>query len=356
MAKTRNKRTADDRSANLPAWWFHSGEKKPKRLTLHYRFFPPGTGVIAQAENVTEFASVVKLLIARAAEFSAADKNPQQSPSAERASPTELDDYAFLEASAISAVSELFTRATSGDARAASSLAKIAQDATLFTTMAIRIFPAGFSAAGKVAGWWPVLASSRADWPAQGRAVLEKIGFDGGPYRELNPEIAFDEDLPCRRWARAVYDVLCENRDRGPRWKLISNGMKSFLPEFKFTLDPVPAWAESAAALPLFARSTAKEWARLGREMIREEVPDFHDRPEFADFRRHQSNLDRNGKPSRGRLQNDILEKIGSSLASLARFASPADVAQGDMPKPGNEQRRRADGAGSAILTWSQKK
>jgi hypothetical protein len=83
-----------------------------------------------------------------------------------------------------------------------------------------------------------------------------------------------------------------------------------------------PAWVSKAKDLPDFLQTpnVRKQWADVIREMIRQELPDFHTRPEWENQRRSckASNKLAGKSPSKGDFQNAIFDDIIPALKTIA--------------------------------------
>ena len=89
-------------------------------------------------------------------------------------------------------------------------------------------------------------------------------------------------------------------------------------------LGEFPQWVEDAFQLPAFCTGTAKDWGKVIREMIREQVAEFHTLPEWETQR---NTARQGGRDGRGEIQNAILDDIMSALKGIAPAAK--------MPNPG---------------------
>jgi hypothetical protein len=78
----------------------------------------------------------------------------------------------------------------------------------------------------------------------------------------------------------------------------------------------LPRWTEGLEKLRRpFNRDNVLDYWRKGKEMIREELPDFQDRPEWADYRNKRT-YQHGAKP--GAIQNAIFEDILMALKTIA--------------------------------------
>jgi hypothetical protein len=77
----------------------------------------------------------------------------------------------------------------------------------------------------------------------------------------------------------------------------------------------VPAWAPKTKELPDFSEETLGHWAPLVREMIRDQIPDFHLRSEWSNQR---NSCKARRRDTKGEIQNAILDDIASALKTIA--------------------------------------
>jgi hypothetical protein len=161
---------------------------------------------------------------------------------------------------------------------------------------------------------WPLLVSAKSSWEKASHRQLEglELGSDSQILQvRFDSARGSDDNYPARRWAKAAVRTLEETR-----WRFLTYGQ--FREEFqqitfegRAKLAEIPRWAGAARRLPFLSKETASAWANVIRDMIRQQVPDFHTRPEWE----NQRNTARHsGRGTRGEIQNAILDDIVSAL------------------------------------------
>ena len=223
---------------------------------------------------------------------------------------------------------KLSEEAIAGDKDAAETLAEIAINAAVILSIIGHRHPEMLASLAAKSVHWPCVATPDPNWDIPAKKFLRDVKFAERTYlADLNPVVAHDRDSPVRTWAKNAYMILQLNRERLPLIGLVRKAAPVLIPETKFHFCDVPEWVMLAGKLAPFSKKTARAWSDVAKKMIRVEYPDFHERPEWADFKNHVSNQNRHGVVSKGRLQNDILEKISTTLVTLARK---------DVPDSGN--------------------
>lgn len=161
-----------------------------------------------------------------------------------------------------------------------------------------------------------------------GIAELE-LGADLRGFKaEFRKARGVEAHLPARRWAKAAVRAIEETRFRILMFGNLLRGFGSAeaLAEFclkrGWEITPAPAWVSKAARLKEFSTASLREWKAVVRDLVREQMPDFHQRPEWAPQRNSAA---ARGRDTPGELQNAILDDICSALERIA----PA----GEMPK-----------------------
>ena len=214
-------------------------------------------------------------------------------------------------------ISQLFEEAMAGDQEAAESLAEISISATLDLFAVSRINPALLQSLASKQTLWPVIAGINSGWKPLADELLTNIGLGSASlYRPLRAELAFDDDMICRRWARRIYEALSLNRERLSGIDQIQKGLKLLECDHTVTVEEIPAWALESVKLLAFDKAHVKAWMIVGRKMIREQLPEFHLLPDWENFRRRHAR--RGLRTIKGIVQGDILEKIESALTTLA--------------------------------------
>jgi hypothetical protein len=133
---------------------------------------------------------------------------------------------------------------------------------------------------------WPVATNTQ---PGSNEEMLARLNglFLG---KDIPPQIepsfrkarGCDENYPARRWAKAA--VRCVNTTRFMQSQLVSrkDSVDKNLEQGTWKRGVEPAWVSKAKDLPDFLQTpnVRKQWADVIREMIRQELPDFHTRPQ----------------------------------------------------------------------------
>lgn len=169
---------------------------------------------------------------------------------------------------------------------------------------------------------WPVIVSVLPNWEEEARRQVGQLSLGADvkhiviPFRKAGGP---DDNYPSRRWAKqGVYTV---NTTRHLQRWLVAKQEKADkdLWDGCWRRADEPSWVAKAKELPDFSVATVPEWTKVIREMIREEMPDFHLRPEWENQRRSctkQAN-DRNSSMTKGEIQNAVLDDIISALKTV---------------------------------------
>jgi hypothetical protein len=197
---------------------------------------------------------------------------------------------------------------------AARELYVLAKNATLFLSMLIARQP---DLCRQIAGTesdWPVLADlTNREWDRPIAATIANLKL-GEEVKGLLQAARTVERNIVRCWATAIYQTLLRVR----------LDLKSALADPKRCAprENLPQWAGKTLALPQFTKANAREWARLGEEMLREQEREFLNAPDLAAKKRswtHRANKDsRSGKASLRAIQREAFEDIAKELKNLA--------------------------------------
>ena len=165
---------------------------------------------------------------------------------------------------------------------------------------------------------WPMLMFIESDWQDQAIRRVRSLELGKGleifrtPFRTAR---GTDENYPARKWAKAAVRTLDETRWRFLVFSLFREEFHELVFKQGLEVAGLPEWSKSACTLPMFSKDAAREWGNAIREMIREQAPNFHNRPEWE----AQRNTARHsGRDTRGEIQNAILDDIVSALRRLA--------------------------------------
>ena len=222
----------------------------------------------------------------------------------------------------------LVEAAMAGDVDAAKDLAEAAISATSWLQMAERVCPEVFGRLARMRTEWPVLADEEPGWERDAVRRVQELGL-GADLRFIRTRFrkarGTDANLPARLWAKAAVRVADVTR---ARWLVFAGlgrvfGSTDAFHDFCTASGWEPGkhskWADDAGPLEVFSHSSLPKWKRIVRQMIREDFPDFHLRPEWENQRRTAA---ANGRDSVGDIRNAILDDIVSALARLV----PEDV------------------------------
>ncbi len=219
-------------------------------------------------------------------------------------------------------VNTLAEYAAAGEKDAIKGLVQIAQHAIESLMLAERMHP---KAAREIAGGqslWPLLASLDPNWEriavkrVQGLELGKELAFLRTPFRAAR---GTDENYPARKWAKVAVRAIEETRRRYLTYGDLRAEFEELIFKGEVSLALEPDWVERACRLPQFSEATARKWGNVIREMIREQVPDFHTRQEWE----NQRNTARhNRRGTRGEIQNAILDDIVSALRRIAPLAT----------------------------------
>ena len=161
---------------------------------------------------------------------------------------------------------------------------------------------------------WPVQATIDCNWPAIVER-LEKLTLAQSEAVQQSeppfyPAQGDDTLLPARWWAKQAVRCLAQTRDTQKRLAAVPAAL---FVQRRCKIAPAPEWARKAHALPDFCadKQVLRQWRSLIREMIREQMPDFHNRAEWAEHRKSLKAQGRN-------IPNGILDLIVATLKTVA--------------------------------------
>lgn len=170
---------------------------------------------------------------------------------------------------------------------------------------------------------FPVLATLAGGWEEQARDAIGKLDLGSGLARSrLKPGVLLDESHVCRRWAARAIRTLDHNRHLKQQLECVNDFLKA-RPDPQLVFAPTPAWAEAAATLPPLSTKSFQAWKTLTRQMLADQMPNLHARPEFktitADIRRHLRKKFGPKGDSEGRVLHALLDKIISAMRATLR-------------------------------------
>ncbi len=228
------------------------------------------------------------------------------------------------EAAITNGIATLTEAAKAGDPDAVSALAQAATNAGLMLHYIESVQPDLIRAVARQQTLWPVIASSETGWQVKAaeRVATLDLGADMTWLRVRFRSVrGTDANLPARKWAKAAVRIIEETR---LRTQAIAHLIKDFgssevfmdyCEEAGWETRERPGWCKAACSLPPFSRASLPQWKQVIRRMIREDMPDFHTRPEWSNQR---NTADANGRGTVGKIQNAILDDIMSALSLIA--------------------------------------
>lgn len=226
--------------------------------------------------------------------------------------------------SIVNALTYLSEATEAGDDAAAEALLEAATAAAGFLTIAAGRNPERFRKLAAMTTMWPVIASDESGWEKSAVEEIKRLGLGerlAFLKTRLRPLRGSDVALPARRWAKAAIQTIDETRWRFPFFVNMaeqlggSGAWADFAVSHNWDIKKYPDWVKDALALKTFSVATFDDWKAVVRDIIREQVPDFHLLPEWATQR---ATAEANGRNTPGEIQNAILDDIVSALKRLA--------------------------------------
>ncbi len=227
------------------------------------------------------------------------------------------------QSSLIESSGELIQRMLKGDSSAAVALLRTAEQITSVLHIYYRRKPELFQSHAAFSDRLPVIASLRPGWVARAKNCMQSVRLGASRINSHLKRSAYKTaNHPCRAWAAWALEVLELNRANAAMWvDILPYLLAGNRPDLKPLLPP--AWVPKSCGLPELSKQTLPQWLPLAREMIRDQVPEFHDLPEFSGEMRRikaRSNLRDDiakGKPLTGTLQTALLDKIANAMRSI---------------------------------------
>lgn len=216
------------------------------------------------------------------------------------------------------AVDLLGEHADAGEAEAIKNLADVAEHAIQRLMIAEKRHPETARKVARGRMLWPLLAGIEPGWEEEGLKRIERLElgkdleFLRAPFRAAR---GTDENYPARQWAKTAVRALEETRRRVQVFGHYGEEFKELIFEQGVALAASPNWTDGACHLPPLCKDTARQWGLVIRQMIREQQPDFHSRPEWATQR---NTARHSGRGTRGEIQHAILDDIVSALRRIA--------------------------------------
>jgi len=171
---------------------------------------------------------------------------------------------------------------------------------------------------------WPVLAITQPGWEKMSQTRIDELELGKDirhidiPFRKTS---GCDGNYPARRWAKAA--VHCINMTRISQLQLVSkkDSADKKLEQGTWKRGVEPAWVSETTDLPDYSNQTRPKWADVIRKMIREELPEFHLRTEWANQR---NSCKARNRDTKGEIQNAVLDDIISALKTI----TPGEINQ----------------------------
>src|ERR1039458_1274567 len=180
---------------------------------------------------------------------------------------------------------------------------------------------------------WPVLTDGKPGWEKLAAERLTKLhlGADMTSFRvRFRQPRGAEVNLPARKWTKAAVRSIEDTRFRHLVFGGLLKGFESagamadFILETGWDYGDTPDWLGEVCKLEAFSMESLPAWKRAVRKMIRQQLPDFHERLEWATQR---ASAVARGRGTPGEIRNAILDDICSALE---RIAPPAN-----LPKSG---------------------
>jgi hypothetical protein len=198
--------------------------------------------------------------------------------------------------------------------QAARDLLTIAHDATALLSMLLDKEPelCRMIAATKPA--WPVLADlTEKDWQRHATQIIGRLELGSDIKGYLLSARTADENV-IRCWATGIHETLFQMRFDFKR--AIEK------PSKYSTTEGCPEWARKTMELPPFTKATSRLWAKLGEEMLLEQLPGFLESPDLVEkkgswtLRAERSS--RAGKASIRAIQRQAFEDFAKEIKNIA--------------------------------------
>jgi hypothetical protein len=217
--------------------------------------------------------------------------------------------------------------AAGGDFSAARVLIEVALKATSLLAQTKAVEPTIFGMLVKWASEWPVIICVGGDNAAKIQRETVGLGEVNLKMHGIN-SAAFEkwEVAPARKWAFAIKTVLLRNwmlhqslLTARTKFKTSDEWDQSLVKMLKNKCEKVPNWAAKCASLPDFARDTVPQWMAVGKEMLKDQMPDFDNAGEWRNWNRRAETRTKLGNSSRSKKRNDIFDSIQSAMETMAR-------------------------------------
>lgn len=239
---------------------------------------------------------------------------------------------------ALRALDTLWQAVLDGDGEGMSGLVEVSLMSAQLLSFAEKLHPELVRPFARGQMHWPVLLSAENSWEkkAAERVAGLELGADlpcGRPrFRQAR---GADANYPARLWAKAAVRTIMETRLRG--WCFgqlcLFLGSAAALADLslreRWRMIDIPEWASDLPKLKPFSRDSLPQWKSMVRNLIRDQVPNFHTLPEW---KAQRNTAAASGRDTAGEIRNAILDDILSALERLAPDpvcgSSPAEFQQ----------------------------
>ncbi len=207
--------------------------------------------------------------------------------------------------------------------QAAKDLFTVAKNATYMLSRLVEKQPELCREIAVTSPEWPVMADlTEKNWLTPIRDVIEGIELGKDIKGFLLSARTADENV-IRCWATAIYETLFQTRFDYKRAKSGKNRYS--------TTKGCPEWVAKTLELPQFTKATSGAWARIGRQMLLEQCPDFLESPDLVEKRRsweHRAKNDsRTGRVTIKAIQREAFDDFAKDMRAIA---PEKDIYQGN--------------------------
>lgn len=218
---------------------------------------------------------------------------------------------------------KMYKCAEGGDIESARAIVELACQASQWVKSLESSNPEMMSALARQRAIWPVIGSYDSSWDKGITKRLLALGLGQGRqdvlpnFREAQGD---EEKLPARRWAREAIRCVIITRAMQKKLPQIKEQEAENIRQGKLLIETAPAWAFRTKQLPDYSARNLPVWRTFIREVIRQQIPDFHLRPEWKACRENCKTA--NHKPSKSDIQNAILDDVAAALKTI----TPAEM------------------------------
>ncbi len=222
------------------------------------------------------------------------------------------------------ATEQLNELAMTGDAEAAKALIQSVIVAGLALGLLEVAQPEMIGRIARVETTWPLLTDGKSGWERKAAQKIARLDL-GADLAHLRTRFrqprGAEINLPARTWAKAAVRTI-----EVTRWRFLTFGklskefgsveaLSDFCFETGWEFGQSAGWEGEVMGLGRFSVETLPFWKRAIRKIIRQQMPDFQTRPEWATQRHSAIAL---GRSTPGEIQTAILDDIASALEGLA--------------------------------------